>query len=257
MLVGDTDQKGLFQSFANSIYLLIMIVKKHLIFFILGILLITLSVYLFTKPAIWPGFDFSETGQIGDTIGGISAPFINIIGAVLVYLSFIEQFKANQIQRNALNNEIARNKEDKEFDLLFSLFRDIKTDLDNFHYYEVQTHANRLGGAIQVENLKVSGATAIEELILHVDKCNSRGKDFNLTAEKGGIMYIIGSLRDLRHKISVSNLSGDDKDLLLNKVVFFYNAKLGELVKRILVTDFKDAEFIKFIQIAHTDLIQQ
>ncbi len=40
-------------------------------------------------------FDFTGTGQIGDTIGGITAPFIGIIAGYLTFLAFHEQSKAN------------------------------------------------------------------------------------------------------------------------------------------------------------------
>lgn len=32
--------------------------------------------------------DFTSTGNIGDTIGGITSPFIALIGSILIYLSF-------------------------------------------------------------------------------------------------------------------------------------------------------------------------
>ncbi|QXP72552.1 hypothetical protein H0I31_02285 [Tenacibaculum sp. AHE15PA] len=54
------------------------------------------STYVFTRPFILKNFNFSETGQIGDAIGGITASIINLIGAVLVYISFKEQIKANE-----------------------------------------------------------------------------------------------------------------------------------------------------------------
>ena len=44
--------------------------------------------------------DFSETGQIGDTIGGIMGPFIAIAAAGLTFIAFWVQYKANIYQRN-------------------------------------------------------------------------------------------------------------------------------------------------------------
>lgn len=42
--------------------------------------------------------DFTDTGQIGDTIGGIMGPFIAIVASILTFLAFWAQFKANQEQ---------------------------------------------------------------------------------------------------------------------------------------------------------------
>lgn len=47
-------------------------------------------------PAILPFYNFSETGAIGDTLGGITSPFINGLAAILVYIAFKEQVKANK-----------------------------------------------------------------------------------------------------------------------------------------------------------------
>lgn len=52
---------------------------------------------LLTKPG---QLDFSETGQIGDTIGGILSPFVAIAAAILTFIAFWVQFKANIQQRH-------------------------------------------------------------------------------------------------------------------------------------------------------------
>lgn len=44
--------------------------------------------------------DFSNKGQIGDTIGGIMGPFVAIIAAWLTFIAFWVQFKANNQQRH-------------------------------------------------------------------------------------------------------------------------------------------------------------
>ena len=51
---------------------------------------------LFTQSG---DIDFTETGQIGDTIGGIMGPFIAIVAAGLTFFAFWVQFKANIQQR--------------------------------------------------------------------------------------------------------------------------------------------------------------
>lgn len=44
--------------------------------------------------------DFSSTGEIGDTIGGIMGPFIAIAAAGLTFIAFWVQYKANIQQRH-------------------------------------------------------------------------------------------------------------------------------------------------------------
>jgi len=42
-----------------------------------------------------PWFDFTNTGQIGDTIGGTISPFVAIAAALLTFIAFWVQYKAN------------------------------------------------------------------------------------------------------------------------------------------------------------------
>lgn len=68
---------------------------------ILLLLIILIVPFLFTLPVF--NVYKSETGgtaEIGDTIGGLTAPFINGIGAILVYLAFKQQVKATIQTRN-------------------------------------------------------------------------------------------------------------------------------------------------------------
>ena len=58
-------------------------------------LLIFLLPILLTQTFSW--VDFSKTGTIGDTIGGITTPFISVMAAILVYYSFRQQIIANKI----------------------------------------------------------------------------------------------------------------------------------------------------------------
>lgn len=59
---------------------------KGKIVLVIGAALIFLSPILFTRD--FGLLDFNHTGEIGDTIGGLTSPIIGLIGAVLVFLSF-------------------------------------------------------------------------------------------------------------------------------------------------------------------------
>ncbi|MGE0566610.1 MAG: hypothetical protein AB7O73_01565 [Bacteroidia bacterium] len=60
---------------------------------------------------VFYNFNWDKTGVIGDTIGGITSPIVNLFAAFLVYISFEEQRKANvnqekQVQINIDNSLI-------------------------------------------------------------------------------------------------------------------------------------------------------
>ncbi len=67
--------------------------------------------------------DYSTTGQIGDTIGGITSPIVNLISAFLVFFALKAQIDANNIIQEQINEEkVARSQENqsKELTTLFS-----------------------------------------------------------------------------------------------------------------------------------------
>lgn len=69
--------------------------------------------YFFTKSAKNSDLDFTATGAIGDTLGGIMNPFIALVGILLTFLAFYMQIKANQIQKQIFFDglEIEKQKE--------------------------------------------------------------------------------------------------------------------------------------------------
>ena len=83
---------------------------------VLGVLIILLMPFLMTKASFIDDLNFNDTGQIGDTIGGITAPFMSLIGAFLVYFALNAQVKANEIIQRQIDND----KEDKDLNQLYS-----------------------------------------------------------------------------------------------------------------------------------------
>lgn len=72
--------------------------KKYIKWLCIPFIIILLLPILLTKlPFCF--FDFSDTGEVGDTIGGIMGPFVAIAAALLTFLAFWVQFKANEQQR--------------------------------------------------------------------------------------------------------------------------------------------------------------
>jgi hypothetical protein len=80
-------------------------------------LLISFSIYapfFFTGKTFGTNFDFCDTGQIGDTIGGLANPFIALSGVVVTGLAFYMQYQANNQQREFFLREQADNKKKYE-----------------------------------------------------------------------------------------------------------------------------------------------
>jgi len=76
--------------------------------------LIFAILWLVVAPIILTQFsivDFTGTGQIGDTISGISMPIISLVSAFLIYLSFKAQIQANR----KMNKQIIKAHEETNF----------------------------------------------------------------------------------------------------------------------------------------------
>lgn len=56
---------------------------------------------IFTQPSFlgWNCFDFSDKGSIGDTIGGITAPFVGLLSIILLAWTLYEQVQINREQK--------------------------------------------------------------------------------------------------------------------------------------------------------------
>lgn len=133
----------------------------------LWMVVVVFIIFVCSLPAIltFPGFlDFSNTGDIGDTIGGIMGPFIAIFAALLTFIAFWAQFDANcelikENRRNHFENrfyklldihldsvaELNKRKKDEKIDSVFhvwcneleNLFKLLKTQSDFGGYIDV------------------------------------------------------------------------------------------------------------------------
>lgn len=77
--------------------------SKATLWWFVGVVATLVVVFIFTINTYCQWFDYSNTGQIGDTIGGISSPFIGVAAAVLTFMAFYMQFKANEMLSNQFN----------------------------------------------------------------------------------------------------------------------------------------------------------
>jgi hypothetical protein len=62
--------------------------------------------FIFTSSATLKYIDFTNTGQIGDTIGGLMGPFINLSAVIVTGLAFYMQYRANKLQVQIFDDQI-------------------------------------------------------------------------------------------------------------------------------------------------------
>lgn len=174
----------------------------------LSIIISFLAPYFFTKFS-W--IDFTKTGQIGDTLGGIMNPFIAIGGVLLTYLAFYMQFKANQLQRQQFEIQLEEDKnqfklERKEQEKQFT-----KNHFENQFYEMVRLHKENVN-EIELEIKKETFHNGNK----HIEKTQIKGREaFTHFMEELKIIYYVAK----------KAFSNKDKDFLMNKAysIFFHS----------------------------------
>lgn len=82
---------------------------------------------IFTRPS--SNWNFTETGQIGDTLGGIMNPFIALAGVMMTFLAFYMQIRANKLQRDQFIKSQNNINVDEKIDCFYML-QLTKNDID-------------------------------------------------------------------------------------------------------------------------------
>lgn len=94
-----------------------------LVLFFVFIVFVCFLPYLFTNYS-WFDLDFSDSGEVGDTIGGIMGPFIAIAASVLTFLAFWVQYQANLEQKRQFNEALEKQQtENKQRDKTWKIER--------------------------------------------------------------------------------------------------------------------------------------
>lgn len=170
---------------------------------LIGLILmgIVLPVYIYLISFKDWGFDLTDKGTIGDAIGGITAPIIGIIGAILVYLSFRSQVRANQL----LSNQ-------NEFRLLTDLLNELKKDA--FFIYEGKNWGTDPRATPYLAYLKKTDIKTVPSVF------------------KRKLMYVFNDYIFLSKRIAGSvKLEKRDKDALINTMENIYDCYLDNYCK--------------------------
>lgn len=111
------------------------LLRIALIVLIMGVAGIVATPFLFTRTGF---ISFSETGQIGDTIGGITAPVSSLVGSVLLFLALKSQVVANKITQEQIINQQKEEQRKKEINYVSDLYKYLYNSFQTFEtkYYK-------------------------------------------------------------------------------------------------------------------------
>lgn len=160
--------------------------------FVCMLVLTILSPFLFTRSSGW--LDFSGTGEIGDTIGGLTAPFISLLSVVLLYLTLKEQIETNR--ENALK-EVSR----KDYE---SLIRQAHLIKEDFEALVLHTGGKIFAGNRALFEIKDLLTNSVKIEVAQIDEASI--KAFALSYN-----FLVGSIHRYLMKNHKADLSYDEK----------------------------------------------
>jgi hypothetical protein len=196
--------------------------KKSYKLLIIGLLLLViLSPALLTQISGIISFN-SDSGAIGDTIGGVTSPIVNILGAVLIYISFQEQVKANTQQIENQNIDRFRND-----------YEEIKKEFYQVGFNEKEIH----------EELS---ETDFESPIDIYCKDLEIRKEGNIIFEYQ-FKYILYLIQYFIEELEKSDLSVSNKELFIKKIYQFYYSRIEYNVDLSLVIAVDNKYEVPFI----------
>lgn len=121
-------------------------IKRNLGFFVTSVIVLAIfAPTIFTLPWL-ECFNRTETGQIGDTIGGTTAPFWGFLSVILLYITLKEQQSFNKTQKLSSDLEVIM----KLRDNISELSKNLEVKVIPRNGGQVTTHK----GASYIEELR-------------------------------------------------------------------------------------------------------
>jgi hypothetical protein len=205
--------------------------KNHVgILLIVGLAFMIISPIILTLSAPCKFMEISNIDSLGSNIGGLTAPIISFLGALIIYLAFKEQ------NLNNIQNE--HNK----------LFDDLKNDIDKLEYYEEITNeylfdAGKFGPILKEGNInyynKFLGVKALSSYCKLVNDANSNETICLIKETIFSDLLIIS--KNIEYFLDKINSSKDKKSDYIYKLQVLFEFKLKENLK-ILIDKFNTFE---------------
>lgn len=162
---------------------------------------------IFSQLSSCISFD-TNSGAIGDTIGGITSPFVNLLGAILIYISFREQVESNKQQI-----------ENQNIDRFRSDYEEIKNE-----YHRVEINEEEIEQVLR--QAKYESPLELYSIDLELKK------EGNITFEYQ-FKYVLHLIIYFIDEVENSNLNYNSKKLFINKLYQFYYSRLEYHLERI------------------------
>lgn len=184
----------------------------------IGIILVFLLPFVFTYSSNI--IDFTTTGNIGDTIGGITAPIVGLLGAILVYFALLAQIDANKQIQFQIALQQKSDYENKVVSYLNSQLEIIRLDINDYKFIE-STKTNPIFAVYE-------GSEAIYRFLKLYEKYQEKGDDelFKDVYPLEQLRLLLEHIDNFLLSIETENLSEEDKKYLVRNISYQYKYKI-------------------------------
>ena len=194
---------------------------KALIILIVGVLLIIIAPMLLIQDFGW--VSFGNTGEIGDTIGGVTAPITGLVGSLLVFFALKAQINANDLIFKQFEHQKKEENYRKLNLYITNQIEFIRQDINDIHYTSTRTQGDKK------EKINEKGTTAISQTLYICSKMNQNHFDRDIFIEIPNltlIQILLERTKSLLEKIQSYELNFEDEKHLVEALKYTYLAKL-------------------------------
>lgn len=95
------------------------------------------TVFMVAAPFIFMavyGIRLSDSAEIGETIGGITSPFVGFVGALLLYFALSAQIDSNKLLATEIEEDKARLQKQKDEDHISQLYNFFIQNIADFTF---------------------------------------------------------------------------------------------------------------------------
>ncbi|HYV90491.1 MAG TPA: hypothetical protein VE978_01855 [Chitinophagales bacterium] len=204
-------------------------VNKILALLVVGILFVVFAPYLFTRHL--GVLNFNDTGTIGDTIGGITAPITSLIGSILVFFALKAQIDANKLIQTQIEGQKAEELVRKQIQYINEQINMVKEDINEFSFIVLEEYydsVSQTGIVKRKQKFNYKGADAINEFMESLKQIQEAQDE---TASKGNpklteLFNLLEIIKLMFDKIEKAKITDEDKQFFKSILSYQYNSKV-------------------------------
>lgn len=190
---------------------------------VISLIAILAPVALYTV-AVTRNIHDGNSGTLGDTISGTTGPIIALLSAILVYLSFRAQIRANEITREQSIKALDRAREESERAREESNFQYLNEEL------EILT-----GKILRYQYSDLTGIQALDHFATRTPALwNSPPANRDLwVVQMNTTKYLLKSMQNTFRDIEKLRVSSEFRDIINSKMNLCYEAYLKDALQKI------------------------